>query len=145
MEVCDAASLLEQAVSGHQSRADVKRVKIECDFEPNAPRTLLDARQMAAALESIIARAVSAAPEGGEVKVSLRRRDEALQIEIEDNGAPLDDNQRLGFFNPLTSDRINQTSLGLAMARRVVEKHGGRISARANTAAGTVVEMRLKL
>lgn len=145
MEPCDAASLLEQAASGLRSRADARRVKIECEFEPNAPQTLLDARQIATALESIIARAVNAAPEGGEVKVSLWRRDEALQIEIEDNGATLDDDQRLVFFNPLAGARINQTSLGLAMARRIVEKHGGRISARANTVAGTIVEMRLNL
>jgi signal transduction histidine kinase len=123
--------------------ADAKRVKIECDFEPDAPQTLVDSRQMIAALESIIARAVGAASEGGEVKVSLRRQGEALQIEIEDNVATLNDNQRLDLFNPLASDRISQTSLGLAMARRIIEKHGGRISARANEVSGTIVEIRL--
>ncbi|MGE0132306.1 MAG: sensor histidine kinase [Blastocatellales bacterium] len=144
-EPCDPASVLEQAVNGLRSRADAKRVKIEFDFEPDAPTVTLDSRQMIIALESIIARAVGAAPEGGEIKVSLRRLEETLQIEIEDNGATLDDDQRLGFFNPLAGDRINQTSLGLAMARRIIERHGGRTSARAKPDTGTIVEVRLSL
>lgn len=143
MEPCDPAPVVEQAVNALRSRAEAKRVKIECDCEPDAPAVSFDSRQIAAALESIISRAVEVAPEGGEVKVSLKRRDGMLRIEIEDSGAMLDDEQRLGFFNPLSGDRINKTALGLAMARRVIEKHGGRVSPRASNGAGTIVEVTL--
>jgi len=145
MEEGDPASVIEQVVSRLQSRASAKRAKITLNLDPDAPRITFDSRQIGAALESIISRAVDATPEDGEVEISLRRRDEALQVEIKDNGEMLDDNQRLSFFDPLAGDRLNKMALGLAMARRIIEKHGGRISARAGASAGTIVEVRLSL
>jgi signal transduction histidine kinase len=141
LETGDPALIIEQIVSRLQSRASAKRAKIALDLDPDAPRISFDSRQIGAALESIISRAVDATPENGEVEISMRRQDEALQVEIKDNGATLDDNQRLNFFDPLAGDRLNKAALGLAMARRIIEKHGGRISARANTSAGTIVEI----
>jgi len=143
MEPGDPAPVVEQAINGLQSRAAAKRVKIACNLEPDAPRMSFDPRQLGSALESIISRAVDASPEDGEIEVSLGRREEALQIEIKDNGAALDDQQRLNFFDPLAGDRLSQAALGLAMARRIIERHGGQISARANTTTGTIVEVRL--
>ena len=145
MEKGDPALIIEQVVSRLQSRASAKRAKITLNLVPDAPRITFDSRQIGAALESIISRAVDATLEDGKVEISLRRRDEALQVEIKDNGATLDDNQRLRFFDPLAGDRLNKIALGLAMARRIIEKHGGRISARADTSAGTIVEVRLSL
>jgi len=145
METGDPALMIEQVASRFQSRATAKRVKIALDLEPNAPRVSFDSRQIGAALESIISRAVDASPEGGEVEISLKLRDEALQVEIKDNGVTLDDNQRLNIFDPLAGDRLNKVALGLGMARRIIERHGGRISAQANTPGGTIVEVRLGL
>ena len=144
MEPGDPASVVEQIVSGLQSRASAKRVRLTCGLEPDAPPISFDSRQVVAALESIISRAVDVSPENGKVEVSLKRRDEALQIEIKDNGVTLSEEQRLNFFDPLAGARINQVALGLAMARRIIEKHGGRISAQANTDTGTVVEVILR-
>jgi signal transduction histidine kinase len=73
----------------------------------------------------------------------LRRRDEALRIEITDNGAPLDDERRMRLFDPLAGDRLNRTALGLALARRIIERHGGQVSARTGASAGTIIEMTL--
>ncbi len=143
MEPGDPAAVLEQVVNGLRAKAAAKRVKIACDLEQDMPRILFDSRQIGAALESIISRAVDASPEDDEIEISLMRRDGALEIEIKDNGATLNDERLLNFFDPLADDRINQASLGLALARRIIEKHGGRISTRANHATGTIVEMKL--
>ncbi|MGH9751210.1 MAG: sensor histidine kinase, partial [Blastocatellia bacterium] len=126
-------------------RASAKRVKITCHIEPDAPRVSFDPPRIGEALEAIISRAVDASLEDGEIGVSLRRRDEALRIEIKDNGATLDDERRLSFFDPLAGDRINRTALGLAMARRIIERHGGQVSARAGASAGTIVEITLRI
>jgi len=143
MEGGDPAPVIEHIVNALRPRASAKRVKIACALEP--ARISFDSRQIGAALEAVISRAVDAEPEEGEVVVALTRRDGELRIEIKDNGAPLDDDQRLNLFDPLGGDRINRTALGLAMARRIIERHGGRISARANTAAGTIVEVNLSM
>jgi len=145
MEPNDPAPVVEQAVSRLWPKASVKRVKMTCDLKPGAPQFPFDSRQIGEALEAIISRAVDASPEGGEIGISLRRRDEALRVEIKDNGATLDDERRLRFFDPLAGDRVNRTALGLAMARRIIERHGGQVSARADASAGTIVEVTLPI
>jgi signal transduction histidine kinase len=149
LESGDPAPVVEEAMSKLGPRSEAKRVKISSILEPDAPRFAFDARLIGEALEAIISRAVDASPQDGEIGISLRRRDEALLIEIKDNGAPLDDERRLSFFDPLAGDRLNRTALGLAMARRIIERHGGQISARAYTsagaAAGTIVEVTLPI
>jgi signal transduction histidine kinase len=141
----DPAPVVEAAVSKLGPRASAKRVKISCDLEPGAPRASFDPRQIGEALEAIIARAVDASPEDGEIGVLLKLRDEALRIEITDNGATLDDERLLRLFDPLASDRLNRTALGMAMARRIIERHGGQVSARAGASAGTIVELTLPI
>jgi signal transduction histidine kinase len=109
------------------------------------PQISFDSRQIGEALEAIISRAVDASPEDGEIGISLRRRDEAPRIEVKDNGATLNDERRLSLFDPLAGDRLNRTALGLAMARRIIERHGGEVSARAGASAGTIVEVTLPI
>src|SRR6266540_4138874 len=137
--------MAEQAVIKLGPRASAKRVKISCDLEPGAPQVSLDSRQIGEALEAIISRAVDASPEDGEIGISLRRRDGTPRIEIKDNGATLNDERRLNLFDPLSGDRLNRTALGLAMARRIIERHGGEVSARAGASAGTIVEVTLPI
>jgi len=141
----DLAPVIEQAVSRLGQRASAKRVKISCDIEPGAPQVSFDSRQIGEALEAIISRAIDASPEDGEIGISLRRRDETTRIEIKDIGATLDDERRLNLFDPLAGDRLNRTALSLAMARRIIERHGGEVSARVGASVGTIVEVTLPI
>jgi len=145
MEPGDPAPVIEQAVSRLGPRVSAKRVKIICDNEPGAPRASFDPRLIGEALETIISRAVDASPEDGEIVISLRRRDEALRIEIKDKGAKLDDERRLRLFDPLAGDRLNRSALGMAMARRIIERHGGQASARPGASDGTIIEVTLPI
>jgi len=141
----DLAAVVEQAVSRLGSRTSAKRVKISCDLEPDAPRASFDPRQIGEALEAIILRAVDASPEDGEIGISLRRQDETPRIEIKDNGEALDDKRRLSLFDPLAGDRLNRTALSMAMARRIIEGHGGEVSARTGASAETIIEVALPI
>jgi signal transduction histidine kinase len=136
--------VVEHIVDGLRAKASARGVQIVCDLEAGAKPTAFDSRQVGAALESILTRAVDASPDDGMVKVSLRRGGDGAQIEIEDAGATLNEGQQTNFFDPLGGDRLNQAALGLAMAKRIIEKHGGRISTRANLPSGTVVELTLE-
>ncbi|HEY8461248.1 MAG TPA: ATP-binding protein [Blastocatellia bacterium] len=149
----DPAPVVEQTVGRIEPKTAAKGVKIACHLEsglePDATRVSFDARLIGEALEAVILRALDASPQGGEIGISLRRLDETLRIEIKDQGAPLDDERRLVFFDPLAGDRLNRTALGMAMAKRIIEGHGGQVSARAGdssgAAAGTIVEMVLPI
>src|SRR5215468_6537756 len=95
IEPCDPAPVVEEVMSRLRSRITAKRVKINSNLEPGAPRVSFDPRLIGEALEAIILRAVDASPEDGEIGISLSRLDETMRIEIKDNGATLDDKRRL--------------------------------------------------
>jgi signal transduction histidine kinase len=145
VEPGDLALVVEQTARDLQARAETRKVKLARDIEPNLPRTSFDSQHLGAALESIMARAIDSSPENGEVKVSLGRQGATLRIEIADRDETLDEERRQALFDVFAGERLNRTSLGLAMARRIVERHGGQITARAASPVGTVVEVRLNL
>jgi signal transduction histidine kinase len=156
MAAGDPAPIVEQVMSRIEPKSKAKGVKITFNLEagrqPYAPQVSFDPRLIGEAIETIILRAVDASSQNGqdgEIGVALGRFDETLRIEIKDNGAPLDDERRLSFFDPLAGDRLNRTALGLAMARRIIEGHGGQVSAQAGAssgvAVGTIVEIRLPI
>jgi signal transduction histidine kinase len=145
VEAADLKPMVEQMAGNLQSRSQARKVKLECEIEPNLPQVSFDLLHLSAALESITARAIDSSPENGQVRVLLKQQGETLLIEIADEGESLDDQRLKALFDVFVSDRINKSSLGLAMARRIVEKHGGQIAARLASPAGTVVEVRLSL
>jgi signal transduction histidine kinase len=139
----DPLRLVEQVIGSYVTGDGNKKVQLECQAESGLPQVSFDPQHIRAALESIVGRAIESSPQGSTVTVSVKCQREALQIEIADQGETLDDQQRHAMFEALGGDRINKSSLGLAMARRIIEKHGGKVAARTNSPAGTIIELRL--
>ncbi|MGH9841187.1 MAG: sensor histidine kinase [Blastocatellia bacterium] len=140
----DLDACIEMVLGGLKSLADSRRITLLVDRAPVAAGISIDLQQMQAALSTIIARAIEASPEQGEVKVALKSGDDAVLIEVADQGETPDEEKLRAIFDALTNERINRISLGLALARRIVLLHGGEVSARAGAPAGTVIEVRLK-
>lgn len=155
-ERADLGQLVEGVVSSLKSRAETERLTVNARFEAR-PMTSIDLQQMQIALGAILARAISATPENGEVSVCLRpvkngdpstspegvSEGEAIEIEIRDQGEPPDENRLQTFFDPVTNERISQSSLGLALARRIIEIHGGEIRVSRGAPSGAVVQVKL--
>jgi hypothetical protein len=57
----------------------------------------------------------------------------------------LSEQQRQSFFDFLTHERLNQTSLKLALARRVIELHGGQAAALAADPVGINILLKFRV
>jgi signal transduction histidine kinase len=139
----DPSAIVSQTINDQKLRAAARNVRIELGDTENLPRLSLDAQQLRSALGSILARAIDSSPEGGAVTVNWRTKPGEAQIEIVDSGDALSESQRNSLFDILTSDRINSARLDLALARRIVERHGGEIVAHPHSAGGAVVQVKL--
>jgi signal transduction histidine kinase len=67
----------------------------------------------------------------------------ALRISIRDNGPGLTAEQRLRIFEPFYTTKLHGTGLGMAIAKRIVEAHGGTISVGSSAGPGAEVMIRL--
>jgi signal transduction histidine kinase len=140
-EPSDPSAVLDQVINDQKSRAEARSVKIETEIENGLPRASFDTQQLRTAIGSIMTRAIESSPEGGIVRIELQSKPGGMQIEVRDQGEMLSGERRAALFDLLAADRISKTSLDLALARRVIEYHGGEIMALAASTDGTVVRV----
>jgi signal transduction histidine kinase len=67
----------------------------------------------------------------------------AVRVRVTDNGSGLTSDQRLRLFEPFYTTKTRGAGLGLAVARRIVEAHGGHIRVCAGPGPGTAIEVLL--
>jgi signal transduction histidine kinase len=140
-EPSDPSEVLAQVINDQKSRAEARSVKIETAIANGLPPVSLDIQQLRTAIGSIMARAIESSPEGGLVRVELQAKPGEMQIEVSNQGEALSGEQRAALFDLLAADRISKSSLDMALARRVIEYHGGEVMALAASTDGTVVRV----
>lgn len=90
----------------------------------------MDGRGIFRCVLNLLTNAADAVPkQGGRIAVRARYDDEALIVEVEDNGPGVDDAVIAKIFDPFFSTKGSKgTGLGLSVTRKVVEEHGGTMS-----------------
>ena len=89
----------------------------------------LDSGRLRQVLVNLMRNALQASPDGQAVTVTVKRRDGALRIEVRDHGTGVPAQERERIFEPFVAGRTRGTGLGLAVSRRLVEMHGGTLTA----------------
>ncbi|MGA9033789.1 MAG: ATP-binding protein [Sulfuricaulis sp.] len=105
--------------------------RIERAFDPNLPEVQIDVFKMEQALGNVFKNALQAMPQGGTLRVRTCRGPEANQVSviIQDSGAGIHHDDLPNVFRPFFTTKPGGTGLGLAIAARIVEAHGGSVSA----------------
>jgi signal transduction histidine kinase len=143
-------TLLEEACRFVPTRTDARAVKVLYEMD-DLPEVWLDPDQLVEALTNLVDNAVFACRERGDVvlRAAIRSGPDTprLVIEIEDGGEGITEEAQLEVFNPFysTKDIGMGTGLGMAIARRAIERHGGEIELSSQAGVGTVVRISLPL
>ncbi len=117
----DPARLLRKAADA------VAPSRIELDLASAPESWPLDALRMEQVLENLLRNAVQASAEDGAVQASAAVERGQLVLRVRDHGAGLPEGSEQQLFEPFHTTRTHGTGLGLAVARRIVEQHGGKI------------------
>lgn len=147
----DFAGLVKQVIGKFNPRIAERGLTIENDSDELSPSqkiVKLDSQQMSVALDALFSRAIDAARETGQVRLSLRSSADELQLSVVDDGEPLNDEQRESLFRFSNSERLNKRALDLVLARRIVEAHGGKLVAliaENSSLTGTEVRLTIKI
>jgi signal transduction histidine kinase len=121
----DLAELVDEVLHVVPAPGDVQvaRELPESGVVANVDRDML--RQV---LLNLVGNAYQAMPEGGTLTIGLTAAGGAIQIRVRDTGTGISDDVRTRLFEPFFTTKPRGVGLGLAVAKRVGEAHGGAIT-----------------
>ena len=96
---------------------------------------------MEQAVLNLVLNAQESMTEGGQLQLGAVRRGEEVVFVVEDSGKGMNKEVADRLFEPFLSGRPEGTGLGMALVRRTVEAHGGRLRIKSKQGKGTKVEM----
>jgi signal transduction histidine kinase len=134
-EPVDLAGLLRSCL--RSAEAAGLGLRAEVRVAPGTPPVLGDPDQLGRALNNLVRNAREAAGPDGSLRTELRphgRHDVALRLEDDGPGIPPEVMSRL--FQPFHTSKAGGTGLGLALAHRIIEAHGGSIRAEGRPGQG---------
>jgi len=130
--------LFVRVIESHLPVMDEAEVRIVCDVADGITMEG-DADLLHQALLNVVRNAVEAMPEGGTLTLAARQEDEQVVLIVRDTGPGVDAADIDRIFNPFFTTRHTGTGLGLAIVHRIVDAHGGAITAR--NEGGAVFEL----
>jgi signal transduction histidine kinase len=133
-EPVDLVAILADVVTANRSLADRKRQAILLAAPP-VRWTTCDPDRLREAVDNLLSNAIKYSPHGSRIELTMHGDDAATVIVVRDEGAGLsqEDLGRLfGRFQRLSAKPTageSSTGLGLSIVKRIVELHGGTVSA----------------
>ena len=137
MELAPAAfhlpAALENAVTLVRERASRHGIALRVDIDPRLGELVADERKVKQVLLNLLSNAVKFTPEGGRIGLTAGRKNGLVEIAVTDTGIGIASEDQAAIFEEFRqvgSDETRKqegTGLGLTLAKKFVELHGGRI------------------
>jgi signal transduction histidine kinase len=138
----DIAALLQAASESVLPAANAKSVRLIVKSSPQLPRVMGDRDRLQQVIWNLLENAVKFTPAGGEVRVTVHRKDPHIVMSVTDTGCGIN-----AAFLPHVFEMFRQAEatrgrtvgglgIGLSIVRRLVELHGGAVSASSTGVGG---------
>lgn len=143
-------AILRDVVDTLRPRFTDAQVTSKLDLDTNLPTVTSDANHLEQALMVLITNALEATPRGGTVTIQTKSSstigaENAVHVSIEDTGEGITIENRERVFEPFFTTKPYGTGIGLPLAKKFVERNGGRIAITHGSGAGTKIEVTLPI
>jgi PAS domain S-box-containing protein len=133
-------SIVDEAVSLHHEQAVSQSITVETHVEPDLPAVSVDRLRVLQVLGNLLDNAFKFTPEGGRVLVEARRRERDVIVRVADTGCGIPAESLPHVFDRFwqgTRAHRAGAGLGLAIAKGIVDAHGGHIDVASEEGRGT--------
>lgn len=145
----DPGELIHSRLASFEAQSAAQGVSLRADVPAGLPAVSLDPDRIGQTLAILLTNALRYTPTGGSIAVAARLEEGSVHIEVADTGAgiPPEDLPRI-FERFYRADKSRSragggSGLGLAIAKGIVEAHGGSIAATSAPGDGTHITIRL--
>lgn len=137
----DPTHLLRDIAEFVRREMDAAGVELQLDLAAQLPPVAMDEPQLRQALLNLLRNAREAMPGGGTAKLEATRYDGGVRIQVHDEGAGIDEEEREHVFDLFYTTKERGTGLGLPLTQQIVVAHGGRIACKPRHPHGTTFEV----
>jgi len=142
---CDVGETVTRAVETCRTKAVERGVSLIINA-PAEPVTLgIDTFHVERALVNLIDNTIDASPDGGQVIVTSTADSQGLFVTVKDHGAGMDSEIMAHLFEPFYTTKSGGTGLGMPIAKKIFEEHGGTLAITSRQRIGTETRGRLPI
>lgn len=137
------ADLISDTIEGFSEIAKQQGVSLIGSAAQDIEPVQIDVRRMGRVLANLVGNALRHTPSGGQIAICAARSDQGVQIEVEDTGEGIKPEELPRVFDRFyrveksRSRTTGGAGLGLAIARGIIEAHGGEITVESAVGKGT--------
>jgi signal transduction histidine kinase len=137
------AAVIDELVDFFGPAARTGGIDIKCYLPANLPPVALDRDLFKQAVLNLLLNAQQAMPQGGELTIQATAEPPGVSLSLIDTGKGMPPEVLARAFKPFYTTRQDGTGLGLATARKIIEAHGGTITAQSEPGRGSKFTIRL--
>jgi signal transduction histidine kinase len=145
-ETTDLGTLASETVASFRAQADAAGISLEAEAAAGVPVIRADPARIREVLDNLISNALRHTPRGGAIRVCTSaapagERDGRVMLSVSDTGSGITVDDLPHIFERFYRARDSRgMGLGLAIAKDLIEAHGGEIVARSTLGEGTTIE-----
>jgi signal transduction histidine kinase len=134
---------LEELLSVYPFPSHIQVVK---DFDPRDPVVHIDADEMRQCVRNLIGNGIEVMPKGGIVRLATELVEQNwVRVDIADSGPGIPPDVLDKIFTPFYTTKARGTGLGLAVVRKVMDRHNGKVDVETVIGKGTTFKLFLPL
>jgi len=138
LEPTSIPELLERVAEAYRHQAQLQQINLKVEIEPNLPEINLDPSRMEQVLGNLVSNALRYTAADGEIRLEAKQLNGSLSVSVIDNGSGIPAEILPHIFERSyrgdESRSGNESGLGLAIAKSIIELHGGHIRAESDKA-----------
>ncbi len=147
----DLAKFLKEYYETNIIIAKTKNISLELELEPSLPVVIMDAERITQVLNNLLTNALKFSQPGTTIKLKARTAGEYVEIAVQDQGPGILPEEIDMLFDMFTKTSVRPTAgekstgLGLAIAKQIVEAHGGKITVHSQIGSGSTFTFTIPL
>lgn len=122
-----------------------KDITLTVKLEPEIPEINVDEHQIYQTLVNIFNNAIQAISQKGEITIKTEHEQEGISITFIDTGVGISDEEKGKVFEPFFTKKQSGTGLGLAVVKKIIDNHKGKITITDREGGGTVFSLWLPM
>ena len=145
MSVSSLQDLLKNLTTLFQEEASAQGITLQTEWKDDLPPVRMDSEKLTQALINIMKNGMQAMEKGGILRIETHAVKDRVSVVISDSGSGIPPDQMEKIFNYYYTTKEKGVGLGLPIAHRIIEAHGGQLTVESKVGVGTKVTITLPL